>query len=399
MAKTIAQINEKIKKGRAVVVTKKEMLDIVAEKGVKESAEYVDVVTTGTFGPMCSSMAVFNIGHPKPKIKIQKACINNVACYCGLAAVDLVIGASELSAKDPANEYGPGEFKYGGAHVIEELVAGREVDLRAVGYGTDCYPRKELRTLISLKDMNEAMLTNPRNAYQNYNVAVNLSDKCLYTYMGVLRPQLANANYCSAGQLSPLLNDPYFRTIGIGTRIFLGGGTGYIYSRGTQHTTDVKRTKGGVPVTPAGTIAVNGDLKSMSSEWLRGASIRGYGVSLAVGIGVPIPIIDEEAAKFVSVKDEEIFTQIVDYSKDYPDAKAQSLGQTNYKELKLGMIKIHGRDIPTSALSSYYKALQICEILKLKIKEGKFSLGEPVQNIPTVGSGVNFKGLKIRMPK
>ncbi len=399
MAKTIAQINEKIKKGQAVVVTKEEMLEIVAEKGIKDSAEYVDVVTTGTFGPMCSSMAIFNIGHSKPKIKIQKAWINEVECYCGLAAVDLIIGASELSTKDPANEYGPGEFKYGGAHVIEDLVAGKEVELRAVGYCTDCYPRKELHTLISLKDMNEAFLTNPRNAYQNYNVAVNLSDKCIYTYMGVLRPKLANANYCSAGQLSPLLNDPYFRTIGIGTRIFLGGGTGYIYSRGTQHTTNVKRTKGGVPVTPAGTIAVNGDLKSMSSEWLRGASLQGYGVSLAVGIGIPIPIIDEDAAKFVSVKDEEIFTQIVDYSKDYPDGKSQSLGQTNYKELKSGSIKIHGKDVPTASLSSYYRALQICEILKSRIKEGKFLLAEPVQNIPTEGSGVNFKGLKIKAPK
>ncbi|MCK4994842.1 MAG: homocysteine biosynthesis protein [Candidatus Omnitrophica bacterium] len=398
MAKTITQINEKIKQGQAIVVTKQEMIEIIAEKGVKKSADYVDVVTTGTFGPMCSSMAIFNIGHPKHKIKIQNAWINDVACYCGLAAVDLIIGATELSVKDHANEYGPGEFKYGGAHVIEDLVAGKEVDLRAVGYGTDCYPRKELRTLISLKDMNEAMLTNPRNAYQNYNVAVNLSDKCLHTYMGVLRPNLANANYSSAGQLSPLLNDPYFRTIGIGTKIFLGGGTGYIYSRGTQHTTDVKRNKGGVPVNPAGTIAVNGDLKSMSIDWLRGASIQGYGVSLAVGIGVPIPMLDDDAAKYVSVKDEDIFTQIVDYSKDYPDGKAQSLGQTNYKELKSGIIKIHGKDVPTASLSSYYKALEICEILKTRIIQGKFTLGEPVANIPTEGSGVNFKGLKIKKP-
>lgn len=399
MAKTIAQINEKIKQGQAVVVTKQEMLDIVEEKGIKESAEYVDVVTTGTFGPMCSSMAVFNIGHPKQKIKIQNAWINDVACYCGLAAVDLIMGAAELSVKDHANEYGPGEFKYGGAHVIEDLVSGKQVELRADGYGTDCYPRKELRTLISLKDMNEAMLTNPRNSSQNYNVAVNLSDKCLNTYMGVLRPQLANATYSSAGQLSPLLNDPFFRTIGLGTRIFLGGGTGYIYSRGTQHTTDVKRNKAGVPINSAGTIAVTGDLKSMSPDWLRGASMQGYGVSLAVGIGIPIPILDVDIANNVSVKDEEIFTQIVDYSKDYPDGKSQSLGETNYKELKSGVIKIHGKDVPTAALSSYYKALQICEILKDRITKGEFTLGDPVEALPTTGSGINCKGLKIKAPK
>ena len=161
MAKTIAEINEKIRNGTVVAVTKEEMLAIVAEKGVKKAAEHVDVVTTGTFGPMCSSMAVFNIGHPKPKIKISKAWLNDVECYCGLAAVDMIVGATELAkgdpanmqelAKgDPANMQGPGSFSYGGAHVIEDLVAGKTLTLNAQGYGTDCYPRRELRTLITL---------------------------------------------------------------------------------------------------------------------------------------------------------------------------------------------------------------------------------------------------------
>ncbi|MDD5745999.1 MAG: homocysteine biosynthesis protein [Candidatus Omnitrophica bacterium] len=392
MAKTIQEINDKIKKGIAVVVTKEEMLEIVKEKGVAKSAESVDVVTTGTFGPMCSSMAIFNIGHPKPKIKIQQAWLNDVACYCGLAAVDMLIGATELSRNDPANAYGPGEFKYGGAHVLEELVAGKEVRLRASGYGTDCYPRKELETLISLKDMNDAWLTNPRNAYQNYNVAVNVSEKTIYTYMGMLRPNLANANYCSAGQLSPLLNDPYFRTIGVGTRIFLGGGIGYVIWNGTQHTTDVTRTEQGVPTRPAGTLAVHGDLKTMSAEWLRAASLTGYGVSLAVGIGVPIPIIDESMARSVSVKDEEIFAQVVDYGMDYPQGKAQSLGQVSYAQLKTGAITLNNKKIPTAGFSSYYKAQQICEILKGKIVNKEFLLTEPVQLLPGEGSGVNPKG-------
>lgn len=85
-----------------------------------------------------------------------------------------------------------------------------------------------METYISLKDMNEAVLFNMRNAYQNYNVAVNLSDRMIYTYMGVIQPKLGNANYCNAGQLSPLLNDPYYKTIGIGTRIFLGEGLGML---------------------------------------------------------------------------------------------------------------------------------------------------------------------------
>ncbi|MFH2145683.1 MAG: homocysteine biosynthesis protein [Candidatus Omnitrophota bacterium] len=399
MAKSIAEINEKIKKGQVVVVTKEEVLDIVRDKGIKKTSEYVDVVTTGTFGPMCSSTAIFNIGHAKPKIKIQKAWVNDVPCYCGLAAVDLIIGATELRENDPANLYYPGEFKYGGAHVIEEMVRGNDLKLKAVAHGTDCYPRKELNTLINLKDLNDAWLLNPRNAYQNYNVAVNISQKTIYTYMGMLRENLGNANYCSAGQLSPLLNDPYFKTIGIGTRIFLGGGIGYIFRQGTQHATKVKRTKEGVPITPAGTLAVQGDLKKMNGEWLRAASIQGYGVSLAVGIGVPIPIVDEKIMKDVCVRDEDLLAQVVDYSGAYPQGKSDCLGHVSYKDLRSGSIVVNDRKIPATGMSSYFKAREICEILKAWIKNGDFLLSEPVASMPGENSEMIFKPLNYRESK
>jgi Uncharacterized conserved protein len=130
----------------------------------------------------------------------------------------------------------------------------------------------------------------------------------------------------------------------------------------------------------------------MSAEWLRAASLTGYGVSLAVGIGVPIPIIDESMARSVSVKDEEIFAQVVDYGMDYPQGKAQSLGQVSYAQLKTGAITLNNKKIPTAGFSSYYKAQQICEILKGKIVNKEFLLTEPVQLLPGEGSGVNPKG-------
>src|SRR4030043_1026826 len=261
MPKTIAEINEKIKKGKAVVVTAEEIIDIAKKKGVSKAAEEVDVVTTGTFGPMCGSGAYLNVGHTKPRIKLGggKVTLNDVPAYTGLAAVEIFLGATAIPDDDPRNRIYPGEFKYGGGHVIEELVAGKDIRLGATAYGTDCYPRKKLETLINIKDVNEAVLFNMRNAYQNYNVAVNLSDRILYTYMGVLKPNLGNANYCSAGQLSPLLNDPLYKTIGLGTKIFLGGGTGYVAWQGTQHNPTAKRRDNGTPCVPAGTLAVIGD--------------------------------------------------------------------------------------------------------------------------------------------
>ncbi len=401
MAKTIDEINEKIRKGKAVVFTAEEIIEYAAEKGVKNAAQEVDVVTTGTFGPMCSSGAYFNVGHTKPRIKLGggKTYLNDIPVYVGLAAVDFFLGATAMPDDDPRNKIFPGKFSYGGAYVIEELVAGKDVTLTATAYGTDCYPRKSLETYISLRDMNEAVLFNMRNAYQNYNVAVNLSDKVIYTYMGVLQPKMGNANYCSAGQLSPLLNDPLYKTIGLGTRIFLGGGIGYVAGNGTQHNPGVKRTEGGVPKAPAGTLSVTGDLKMMSPKWLRGTSFTGYGVTLTVGIGIPIPILNEEILRYTMVRDEEIWAQVVDYSESYPQSIPGSLGEVNYAQLKSGKVTVQGKEIPSSGLSSYHKAREIAQILKEWIETGKFLLTKAVEPLPSVDSGVVLKPLKERPVK
>ena len=398
MAKTLAEINERIKKGEAVVVTAEEIIELVEKNGVEATAKKVDVVTTGTFGPICSSGAYLNIGHSKPRIKIGggRVTLNGVPAYGGLAAADIFIGAAALPEDDPRNKVYPGEFLYGGGHVIEDLVAGRDIRLDAESYGTDCYPRRSLKTYINIKDLNEAVLFNPRNSYQNYNCAVNLSDRVIYTYMGILKPGMGNANYCSAGQLSPLMNDPYYRTIGIGTRIFLGGGTGYVVWHGTQHNPIAKRKDNGVPQTPAGTVAVIGDIKTMKPGWLVGTSMVGYGATLTVGIGIPIPILDEEICQYTAVKDEDIWTQVVDYSSAYPEGKTVSIGEVNYAQLRSGKIRIQGREIPTGGLSSYIKAREIASILKDWIKKGKFLLSEPVAALPGYDSGYEVKFLKER---
>jgi L-aspartate semialdehyde sulfurtransferase len=380
--KSFQEINAKIKSGQVVVVTAEEMTRIVKDKGPEAAAREIDVVTTGTFAPMCSSGAMLNFGHSVPGTKAAHVWINNVPAYGGLAAVDCYLGATEPCLEDPLNKVYPGEFSYGGGHVINELVAGKAVYLKADAYGTDCYPSRSLEKKITLGEMPNAILCNPRNGYQNYNAAVNTTHKTIYTYMGTLKPKMGNVNYCSAGEMSPLLNDPYYRTIGLGTRIFLGGGIGYVTWHGTQHRPATERAANGTPVRPAGTLWVMGDMKQMSPRWLVGVAMQGYGCSLAVGLGIPIPILNEEMARFTGVSDEEIFTQVIDYGEDYPTGRSESMAQVSYAELKGGHITVRGHSIPTVPLSSMVRAREIAETLKGWIRKGEFLLGEPQFTLP-----------------
>jgi uncharacterized protein (DUF39 family) len=383
MDKTYAEINAKIKEGKAMVVTAAELIDLVAGKGLAQAAREVDVVTTGTFGPMCSSGVFLNFGHSAPRIKMHRVWLNNVPACTGIAAVDAYLGATEVPEDDPLNSNYPGEFRYGGGHVIQDLVARKPIHLKATGYGTDCYPRRKIETTLTLDNINEAVLFNPRNAYQNYNCAVNLSNRTIYTYMGMLKPDLGNAHYSTSGQLSPLLKDPYFKTIGLGTRIFLGGGIGYVAWHGTQHFPFIQRGVNGNELGPnGGTLMVIGDLKQMDPRWLVGTSYLGYGATLSVGIGIPIPILNEEIVRFAAVKDEDLYAPVVDYGEAYPNRLPGNLGYVSYAQLKSGKIMVNGKEIPTAPLSSYPRAVEIANLLKEWIQKGKFLLAEPVQLLP-----------------
>lgn len=385
MAKSWEEINARIASGEAVVMTAEEFAELAADEGVGTAARKVDVVTTGTFGPMCSTGAFLNFGHSDPPIKMGEITLNDVPASGGLAAVDTYLGATE-----PSRTKG---IEYGGAHVIEDLLRGRAVRLKATGPGTDCYPRTEIDTWVRLEDLNQAYLFNPRNAYQNYAVAVNTGDQALYTYLGTLLPRLANATYCSAGALSPLLNDPTYRTIGVGSRIFVAGAAGFVAWEGTQHNPDQERDENGVPVKPAGTLAVIADLKAASPEFFSAATFTRYGVSAFVGIGVPIPVLDEDIAATLALTDADLKATIFDYGVQRRSRPA--LGQVTYAQLRSGTIEVEGKQVPTGPISSLPQARRIAAELKRWVAEERFALAPPLQQLPQPGSG-GVKPLEIR---
>jgi uncharacterized protein (DUF39 family) len=141
-----------------------------------------------------------------------------------------------------------------------------------------------------------------------------------------------------------------------------------------------------VPTGPGRTLAVVGDLKRMSTRFLRGVYYEKYGTSLFVGIGVPIPMLDEEIARRVSIRNEQIETTIVDYG----DGN-RVVGTTNYAALQSGEIEIGGQRVRTAPVSSLAKAREIAAILKEWIERGEFLLTEPVRPMPV---GTSVKGLE-----
>jgi L-aspartate semialdehyde sulfurtransferase len=379
--KSIEEINEKIRTGKAVVLTAGEVSAMGKEMSPADVLKKVDVVTTATFGPMCSSGAFINFGHTEPPMRMERITLNNVPVFGGVAAVDAYIGATEVAM--------PHDI-YGGAHVIEDLIAGKDVLLQATAKGTDCYPRTEVKTMINKNSVNEFIMFNPRNAYQNYNVAVNTTSKIKYTYMGTLLPALGNANFSTSGELSPLLNDPEMRTIGIGTRIFLGGAQGYVAWNGTQFNTGKPVNAHGIPIGNSATLAVIGDAKQMSTRFIKAAYFEKYGVTMFVGIGIPIPVIDEDMAHRVMIRNSQIETNVIDYG----SGNFEVLGKINYKTLFSGEMVLNGKKIRTAPLSSIKVAKEIARMLREEITSGRFLLTEPVALFPKT-TGLNKCEIRI----
>ena len=374
--RTIAEINEKISQKRAIVWTAEELKARVGEVGVNKAAKEVDVITTGTFEPMESSGAIINLGHTDPPIKIRRCWLDGVPAYSGFGAVDLYLGAS-----CPVDTIDGEEVRErGGGHVIEDLIAGKSIQVRAIGQVTDCYPRATFETTITRDTINQFYLFNPRNLYQNFIVGVNGGDRPLYTYLGPLQPRLGNAVYSNPGSLSPLLNDPDLQIVGIGTKIFLAGGIGYVAWEGTQHFPLQKRLENRTPIGPSATLALIGDAKQMDARWIRGCYFKSYGPSLMMGVGVPLPVLNVGVIERCAVQDRDVVAPIVDFS--IPRRVRPTFGLVSYAQLKSGRITIEGRTVRVASLASLFLSRKVAQELKQWIKEGIFTLTEPVAPIP-----------------
>jgi len=157
----------------------------------------------------------------------------------------------------------------------------------------------------------------------------------------------------------------------------VGGAIGYVAWNGTQCKTSAPKRENGTPVAPGATLAVVGELREMDTKYINPAVFKGYGTSLNVGIGIPIPVIDMDILRACAVANRDITTNIVDYS---VQSRSKPVVRTvTYEELQSGKVEIDGKEVKTSPTSSIRKAREIAENLKKLILEGEFLLEEPVR--------------------
>ena len=111
---------------------------------------------------------------------------------------------------------------------------------------------------------------------------------------------------------------------------------------------------------------------------------------MSVGLGIPIPVLDEDMARRVSIRNEQIETNVVDYGNG-----CAHVGKTNYAALRTGEIEVAGKRIKATPLSSLDKARKIAGVLKEWIEKGEFTLTEPVRPMPSVSEVKPLKMVQV----
>ncbi len=366
MNRTYGEINEKIKAGRAQVLTAQEAKALIKEKGLQYFMDNVDVVTFASFEMHANALIYLSFGQTDPLIYFSEAFINSVPAYpCG--PTDFALSCVAFSKEN---------LEYGGGHILEDLVKGKDIHLKAVGRNLEVFTNKEFETWFNLKNLNNGKLFLNQAIIQNNIVATNSGEKDINSPMGTLIGKLENSTFNSSSYLNPLINDPYASLIGIGTKVWIAGAVGVIVGHGSSHNALQKRNEHGVPIGPGITLSAVADIESMIPKWVRGGFIKSYGPVLYIGVGVPIPVLNEETAKYISITDDKIHSTIVDFS--IPRRTKPTFGQCTYSELRTSTVVINKKPTLSAPLSSMALALEICTELKNAILQKSFLLSEKV---------------------
>ncbi len=294
MKRTIEDINGRIAKGEAMVLTAREVEELLADGREGEIRE-VDVVTTGTMGIMSGTYAVLSFPVAKAGLhrKFMKARINGVPVSVGpcpnesLGVIDVMVFGTTESEERP---------DYGGSFLFRDLAEGKAVTVEATSK-----EGREVEAVLTIDDMPTAKLLSSRNCFRNYRAFVNPSGAEFSSifHCQPFPPNYGGVAFSGCGHLNPVQNDPELRTIGVGTKVLFNGAEGFVYSTGTRCS----------PKYP--NLMAVADMKGMEPT-LMGGFLTAAGPECLSTYAVPIPILDDSLLKSVMTKDEDIPLSIGD---------------------------------------------------------------------------------------
>jgi putative methanogenesis marker 16 metalloprotein len=252
----------------------------------------------------------------------------------------------------------------------------------------------------------------------NYQAFINRdqgTEKTIFSVRGISGP-CREVSISGCGDINPLQNDPAGRVIGVGSKILLNGGPGYIMGPGTRSTREHPN------------IAVFADMKAMVPEMM-GGFVTSDGPECITSVGIAIPVLDDGILDSLLVTNTGIPLPIADIqgrttfasshygevwdntdltisytpeaclrcepcqAADLCPARAIIPGEGidplrcvhcgtcvqecigNAFSANLGTITVNGRPVPiTCRQSSRKHALEICSHLKELILEGRFTI-------------------------
>jgi putative methanogenesis marker 16 metalloprotein len=275
--KTIADINIRLQRGEAIVLTAQEF-----KAGIRRGKVYtlddVDIVTTATHGIMSGTAAAFTVPVADRGVfgRARAAWLNGVPGAPGptpnerLGYVDLIVYGTTGSRGHP--------HTYGGGHLFRDLVERRPVTVEVL---TDT--GKTLSRQVTLDDLTFARMYNTRNCFKSYMAFGNFRGgspvKTIFSY----RPMTPDSGITviGAGEINPLQNDPSMRTIGIGTLAMVNNAPGIVVGGGTLSSSERPN------------LSIVADMFAMEARYMGGVATS-EGVEVLNAVSIPIPVLNED---------------------------------------------------------------------------------------------------------
>jgi putative methanogenesis marker 16 metalloprotein len=305
--RSIIEISQKIKKGKATILTAEEISNLVRE-GEEPSFNDVDVVTTGTCGVMSGTAAIIHVkvGEPGSFKKASKITLNGVPGFPGpcpnewLGSVDLILYGTSHSINDP---------DYGGGFLFKDLVMGEEIEIEM-----ESISGKTLKTTTNLEEIGTAQMIGTRLAFKNYTAFVNPSNESVASIFHAINMEgpFKGLSFSGCGELNPLQNDPHMKTLKTGGKVLLAGSEGIILGQGTR-STDLKPN-----------LMISADMHTMD-PYLLGGFKTAAGPEVFNSVAAAIPILNEDILKDTFILNKDIKLPIADIR-----GRHEVLGFTDY---------------------------------------------------------------------